>query len=88
MTFQRSKIFFIIILIKESLEESQVIFFCTIMQLFIIVITPGSRSEALHHSYRVNYVVNSWNGGDFSYYAVIISYVFCAFFYVTLLINL
>lgn len=79
MTFKRSKIFFIIILIKESLEESQVIFFCTIMQLFIIVITPGSRSEALHHSYRVNCVVNSWNGGDFSYYAVIISYVVCAF---------
>lgn len=54
-------------------------FFCSIMQLFIIVITPGSRSEALHHSYRVNCVVNSWNGGDFSYYAVIISYVVCAF---------
>lgn len=79
MTFQRSKIFFYYYFDQRKSWRKSSEFFCTIMQLFIIVITPGSRSEALHHSYRVNYVVNSWNGGDFSYYAVIISYVFCAF---------
>lgn len=71
--------FFLLLFWSKKVLKKVKWFFCTIMQLFIIVITPGSRSEALHHSYRVNYVVNSWNGGDFSYYAVIISYVVCAF---------